>query len=94
MKFKQHYFFLFFIYLNLNIFPLIFKKAIEFPSVAKNHVVVVKNIDILKNINNPYKYIYSKHLYNMRRKCIAKGGRYFPTNLLKLISIRFIWSMI
>ena len=42
---------------------------------------------ILKNINNPYKYIYSKHLYNMRRKCIAKGGRYFPTNLLKLISI-------
>ena len=49
---------------------------------------------ILKNINNPYKYIYSKHLYNMRRKCIAKGGRYFPTNLLKLISIRFIWSMI
>ena len=29
MKFKQHYFFLFFIYLNLNIFPLIFKKAIE-----------------------------------------------------------------
>ena len=43
--------------------------------------------DILKNINNPYKYIYSKHLYNMRRKCIAKVGRYFPTNLLKLISI-------
>ena len=42
---------------------------------------------ILKNINNPYKYIYSKHLYNMRRKCIAKVGRYFPTNLLKLISI-------
>lgn len=62
--------------------PLIFKKAIELSLKNKNHCDY-----ILKNINNPYKYIYSKHLYNMRRKCIAKVGRYFPTNLLKLISI-------
>ena len=61
---------------------------------VKNVSKIINDTDILKNINNPYKYIYSKHLYNMRRKCIAKGGRYFPTNLLKLISIRFIWSMI